>query len=93
METVVAFMEYRNYSRMDLTTKRGWDQYLPKAPESQSPAPVMTTSPALVAVVLNVDTGEPGQTTVTGFFVPRGATSSSSGVAPALPTVEKHQLV
>ena len=53
-EAVVAFMEYRNYCRMDLTTKRGWDQYLPKAPEAQSPAPVMATAPALVAAVLNV---------------------------------------
>jgi chromosome condensin MukBEF ATPase and DNA-binding subunit MukB len=26
------FMEYRNYNRIDLTMKRGWDKYLPKEP-------------------------------------------------------------
>ena len=85
----MAFMEYRNCSQMDLTTKRGWDQYLPKESETQSPVPVMTTTPAFVAVVLNVAAGEPGEPTVAGFFAPRGATTAPAGVDPELPTVEE----
>ena len=85
-ETALPFIEYRNYNRIDLTTNRGWDQYLPKAPAAQSPAPVIATVPAVVAVALNVAAGEPGQPTLVGFFAPRTATTSPAAVAPALPT-------
>ena len=49
-EVPVVFMEYRNYNRIDLTMKRGWDQYLPKAPGAQCPDPVITTTPTVVVV-------------------------------------------
>ena len=75
-ETALPFIEYRNYNRIDLTTNRGWDQYLPKAPAAQSPAPVIATVPAVVAVALNVAAEEPGQPTLVGFFAPRTATTS-----------------
>ena len=82
----VAFMEYRNYNRIDLTTKRGWDQYLPKAPGAQCPDPMIVTAPAVVAVVLNVAAGGPGQPRVAGFFAPRTATAATAAPVPALPT-------
>ena len=30
-EAPLAFSEYRNYNRIQLTAERGWDQYLPEA--------------------------------------------------------------
>ena len=85
-EVPVVFMEYRNYNRIDLTMKRGWDQYLPKAPGAQCPDPVIVTAPAVV-VVLNVVAGGSGQPRVAGFFSPRTATTAPATAAPALPTV------
>jgi hypothetical protein len=71
---------------MDLTTKRGWDQYLPKAPGAQCPDPVIPTVPAVVAVTLNLASGGPGHPRVSGFFAPRTATVGPTTPVPALPT-------
>jgi hypothetical protein len=76
-------MEYRNYNRMDLTTKRGWDQYLPKGPGAQCPDPVI---PTVVVVTLNLTATGPGQPRVSGFFAPRTDISASATPVPALPT-------
>jgi hypothetical protein len=42
----------RNYNRMELTVKRGWDQYLSEAQEVQSPVPVIATAATGVAVTV-----------------------------------------
>jgi hypothetical protein len=81
-------MEYRNYNRIDLTMKRGWDTYLPKASGTQCPDPVIVTTPPVVTVSLNVDAGGSGQPRVAGFFAPRTVIAVGAAVAPALPTVE-----
>jgi hypothetical protein len=49
-ESVLVFSEYRNYNRMQLTSERGWDQYLPEAPAVQSPVPVIAAAVVDVAV-------------------------------------------
>jgi hypothetical protein len=36
-ETIRSFTQYRNYNRMELTTKSGWDQYLPKDRTTSGP--------------------------------------------------------
>jgi len=45
----VAFSEYINYSRIQLTAERGWDQYLPQDPTVE--APVIPQDPAAEAPV------------------------------------------
>ena len=81
-QDALAFSEYRQYSRIQLTANRGWDQYLPKAPEAQSAAPVIVATSAPVGV----DVGQPEQPSSASFFVPRSATVASGPVPPALPT-------
>jgi hypothetical protein len=78
----LTFSEYRQYSQIQLTPNRGWDQYLPKAPEAQSAAPVIVATSAPVGV----DVGQPEQPSSASFFVPRSATVASGPVPPALPT-------
>jgi hypothetical protein len=51
-EDTLEFSEYRNYNRMELTVKRGWDQYLSEAQEVQSPVPVIATAATGVAVTV-----------------------------------------
>ena len=62
-EDTLEFSEYRNHNRMELTVKRGWDQYLSEAQEVQSPVPVITTAAAGVAVTVG-----PGHPVTAGFF-------------------------
>ena len=81
-QAALAFSEYRQYSRIQLTVNRGWDQYLPKAPEAQSVAPVIAT----VSAPVGVDAGQPEQSPVASFFVARSATTVPGPVPPALPT-------
>ena len=45
-EAPLEFSEYRSYNRMQLTTQRGWDQYLSQAPAAQSPVPVIGAAAA-----------------------------------------------
>lgn len=75
----MAFVEFRSYSGVDLIKKRGWDQYLPKAPEAAAIPPVT----AVAAVVLNVVAADEGGGAVTGFFAPRRSTQAAP--APVLP--------
>ena len=53
------------------TTKRGWDQYLPKESGAQCPDPVIVTVLVVVTVALNVIAGGPGHPRVSVFFDPR----------------------
>ena len=82
MEAVLAFSEYRNYNRMQLTAERGWDQYLPEVPAAQSPVPVIASASAGVVVTA----GQEGQPTSSGFFARRPPTVIVGTVCPAVPT-------
>ncbi len=77
-----AFSEYRQYSRIQLTANRGWDQYLPKVSGAQSPTPVIVAASTHVGV----DTGQPEQPADASFFVPRSAAVAAGPLTPALPT-------
>ena len=81
-QAALAFSEYRQYSRIQLAANRGWDQYLPKAPEAPSSDPVITAASAPVGV----DDGQPEQPPAASFLVPRSATAAPGPVPPALPT-------
>ena len=81
-QAALTFSEYRQYSRIQFTDNRGWDQYLPKEPEAQSADSVITASSAPVGV----DAGQPEQPPATSFFVTRSATAVPGPVPPALPT-------
>jgi hypothetical protein len=83
-ETALAFSEYRNYNRIQVTTERGWDQYLPEAPSAQRPVPVIAEEAADV----DVTTGQTGHPTVSGFFARRSDTTSAGPVGPAVPTAQ-----
>ena len=78
----LAFSEYRQYSRIQLVTNRGWDQYLPKSTQAQSADPVIVAA----STPVGVDTGQPEQSSPAIFFVPRNATAAPGPVPPALPT-------
>jgi hypothetical protein len=80
----VAFSEYRNYSRIQLTAERGWDQYLPETPATEGPVIVTPTPTCAVAVV----SGETGQSTGAGFFAPRPATSAARPVRATVPSAQ-----
>jgi hypothetical protein len=71
-ETTLVFSEYRNYDRIQLTTERGWDQYLPESPAAQRPVPVISGESSDV----DVTAGQVGQATASSFFVRRSTTCS-----------------
>ena len=64
-----------SYSRVDLISKRGWDQYLLKAPEA-------VAIPAVQVVVA----GDEGGGAVAGFFAPRRATQAAPATVAPLTT-------
>ena len=78
----MAFVEFRNYSQVDLTRKGGWDQYLPKTPEGGG----IPTAPAVTAVVLNVVAPDAGVRTPSGFFAPRTTTAPEPAASAPLTT-------
>ena len=87
-EAPLAFSEYRTYNRIQLTAQRGWDQYLPQAPATQSPVPVVGVAAAGVAV----GAGQGQQPAAAGFFAPRAvaaaaAATAAASVGPAVETV------
>ncbi len=87
-EAVLTFTEYRNYNRIELTTNRGWDQYLAKAQSAQSVAPLVPAAPVAPADVA-VTAGQQGQSTAAVFFDPRSSVTAAPGaVAAALPPTE-----
>ncbi len=83
-EAAVAFSEYRNYSRIQLTAERGWDQYLPENPAAEGPV-IATPAPASAVAVA---AGEAGQSTGAGFFAPRPATVAARPVRAAVPSAQ-----
>jgi hypothetical protein len=81
-EAPLAFSEYRSYNRIQLTVQRGWDQYLPQAPEAQSPVPVVGVSATGVAVAA----GQAQQPTAAVSFAPRPAAAAAASVGPTVQT-------
>jgi hypothetical protein len=81
-QAALAFSEYRNYSRIQLTAERGWDQYLPENPAAEDPV-IATPAPAGAVVVA---AGEAGQSAGPGFFAPRPATAAARPVRAAVPS-------
>ena len=73
-EAPLAFSEYRNYNRIQLTVQRGWDQYLPEASAAQSSVPVIGAGVAGVAVT----SGQEEHPAATGFFARRPATAATA---------------
>ncbi len=93
-EVAVVFTEYRNYNRIQLTTKRVWDQYLQKTPGTQSPDPLPSTepppTPTAAPTVVAVATGQPGLPVVSVVFAPRSTTTVPGPVSPAIATKTCH---
>ena len=83
-EVALAFSEYRNYSRIQLTAERGWDQYLPENPAAEGPV-IATPAPAGAVAVA---AGEAGQSAGAGFFAPRPATAAARPVRAAVPSAQ-----
>jgi hypothetical protein len=83
-EAALSFSEYRNYSRIQVTDERGWDQYLPANPATEGPVIATPVPAGVVAVVA----GETGQSSDSVFFAPRSVTTASRPVRPAVPSVQ-----